>query len=285
MNNQEKVKLLYDSGKSVGEVAKELNMLPSNVSMYLNKSYGKTRPRKEKVFINGKYTLNQDYFNKIDNIGKAYFLGLIYADGCISNNSLRISLQEEDKDILYKFGECINSNKPIIRIHNPIVKGFSTNKQYVRKDQFLLVITSNRLKESLYKLGVTSKKSLTIKFPTFLSDMYIWHFIRGYYDGDGCLYIGSKNKVRVTFACNEVFGQELSNFLRINNINNTLCKHSSNNCFYVTITGRLNVIDLCDKMYLNGELYIGRKKEKYEECKSKTKTIRYNGSWRKEKSQ
>ena len=49
-----------------------------------------------------KYNLDEHYFDKIDTPNKAYILGLLFADG---NNSLvkstiRISLQESDKDIL-----------------------------------------------------------------------------------------------------------------------------------------------------------------------------------------
>lgn len=51
-----------------------------------------------------KYKLNENYFDKIDIEEKAYFLGLLYADGYIftlrSNKYVRLQLQKIDKHIL-----------------------------------------------------------------------------------------------------------------------------------------------------------------------------------------
>lgn len=41
--------------------------------------------------------------------------------------------------------------------------------------------------KSLLKLGVMPRKSLTMKFP-YIPEEYLSFFIRGYFDGDGCLY-------------------------------------------------------------------------------------------------
>lgn len=47
---------------------------------------------------------NNNYFDKIDTENKAYFLGLLYADGSnsIKNGKISIALQARDKDILNK---------------------------------------------------------------------------------------------------------------------------------------------------------------------------------------
>lgn len=77
-----------------------------------------------------KYTFNKNYFEKIDSEDKAYFLGLLYADGCNSTSatqnhaSIVLNLQEGDKEILEKFMKYINSNKPLLyrpkqENHNP----------------------------------------------------------------------------------------------------------------------------------------------------------------------
>lgn len=66
-----------------------------------------------------KYTFNRDYFERIDSKDKAYFLGLLYADGCNSISTTQrhctiiLNLQEKDKDILNVFNKYINSNKPL----------------------------------------------------------------------------------------------------------------------------------------------------------------------------
>lgn len=48
----------------------------------------------------------------------------------------------------------------------------------------------------LINYGCTTRKSLTLKFPNiniFKNKSYIYDFIRGYVDGDGCLSYSDKN--------------------------------------------------------------------------------------------
>jgi hypothetical protein len=66
-------------------------------------------------------TYNEHFFDVIDTPEKAYFLGLMYSDGCVwhtertgkTGNILyeyctSISLQETDKDILDKFKNALS---------------------------------------------------------------------------------------------------------------------------------------------------------------------------------
>ena len=68
-------------------------------------------PRKTQSECARKYTLNHNYFNKINTEDKAYFLGLICSDGYIYTkwNVLEIQLQERDNYILKKLSFLINS--------------------------------------------------------------------------------------------------------------------------------------------------------------------------------
>lgn len=50
-------------------------------------------------------------------------------------------------------------------------------------------IGSKKVFHDLLKLGLTPRKSLTIKFPNDIPNKYFGHFIRGYFDGDGCVTI------------------------------------------------------------------------------------------------
>jgi hypothetical protein len=56
---------------------------------------------------------NENYFEKIDSEDKAYFLGLICADGCILNNKktyryqVALKLHIKDIEILKTFIKCI----------------------------------------------------------------------------------------------------------------------------------------------------------------------------------
>ena len=56
-----------------------------------------------------------------------------------------------------------------------------------------LTFASKHMCEQLEKFGMIQNKTFTIDFPTFLSDELISHFIRGYFDGDGCACLFKDN--------------------------------------------------------------------------------------------
>lgn len=53
--------------------------------------------------------------------------------------------------------------------------------------------------EDLEKLGGIKNKSLVLNFPTssIVPDYLLNHFIRGYFDGDGCIWNGKRKKMIV----------------------------------------------------------------------------------------
>lgn len=288
MKNEEKVKNLHEKNYSTGEIANELKMKNSNVSMYLNKIYGKNRTKNlnHKV-LNKKYKVNEDYFNSIDTKDKAYFLGLLYADGCISSNSnvIQIALQKEDENILEVFSKKIETIKPLRLIKSDIIKGFDSKKQYKRKEQILMYIHSLKMKKDLIKLGCTPKKSLTLKFPTKeqVSKQFIPDFLRGYFDGDGNIYEGTKNRWSISIAGNIAFCNSLQLIFNENNINSSITKHITNNIYYLRIFGRLNCIDFYNFIYKDSTIYLERKYKKFKKCLNSTNIIRDGNSWKKKK--
>lgn len=134
------------------------------------------------------YKTNHDYFSEIDSEEKAYFLGLIYADGNLTKGKgnrqdrLSITLQEEDSYILEKI---TISNSPI-----KIYKSENNPKHW--KGMGIFGATSNKISSDLLSLGVTYNKSVNgITFPDINPSLYP-HFIRGFIDGDGCITLGKR---------------------------------------------------------------------------------------------
>lgn len=131
---------------------------------------------------------NHNYFEIIDSEDKAYFLGFIVADGCIlkqssvtkkkSSNRLVIRLQERDKDIL----EVLNNKLTPYKNLNII-----DNSKRGWQNQVCLKVHSNKLCNDLESLGVVPRKSGNEVFPLLRTDLKR-HFIRGFMDGDGCVY-------------------------------------------------------------------------------------------------
>lgn len=122
------------------------------------------------------YNLDVDYFKNIDTEDKAYWLGFLYADGCVTQDkkSLHINLAPVDIEHLKKFIKCIQSNH--------VVK-YRDNNRYVS-----LIICNKQFINNLVDKGCVPAKSLILRFPSkdIVPDYLIRHFIRGYFDGDGC---------------------------------------------------------------------------------------------------
>lgn len=129
-----------------------------------------------------KYAVNENFFKKWTS-AMSYILGYLYADGSLEDASylrgkyLRVSSIEK-KNII-KIRELLNSK-------HTITEKSPTSKN--GKMGYLLRIGSHVLYNDLTKLGLYPNKSLTIKFPDIPSN-YLADFIRGYFDGDGCVMI------------------------------------------------------------------------------------------------
>ena len=142
--------------------------------------------------VGQKYSLNEHFFDKIDTFNKAYILGLLCADGCLSSNryySISLRLQETDKHILEEINSELESNRPIAFIDMKKRKDSYQN-------QYSLTITNKYMWSVLNNLGITPNKSLTLQYPSCIDDCFHNSFIRGYFDGDG--YISkTRNDIKI----------------------------------------------------------------------------------------
>lgn len=135
-----------------------------------------------------KYTLDENYFSKIDTPNKAYLLGWFYTDGNVYESEARIELI--DKDILKFMKNELKYNGPITT-YQPNRK----NTQLLYK----LAINRNKIVKDLIDKGCYPNKSLTLKFPTYdiVPKELMNHFIRGCIEGDGTINCTKrKNKKR-----------------------------------------------------------------------------------------
>lgn len=157
---------------------------------YHNKKKIKKLPKELKSQIQSnnsrKWNINQDYF-KTWSSNMAYILGFWFADGCIYGGKMfDITTHAKDKYIIKKFAEELEYNGPIIDY---------ADRQAARLN-FSCVIIYN----DLVNLGGSERKSLTIEFPDQIPKEYLSDFIRGYFDGDGCIYCKKNNRVITSFC-------------------------------------------------------------------------------------
>lgn len=129
------------------------------------------------------YSFDNTFFKKIDTEEKAYVLGFFFADGYNSETQLEFSQIEQDEDILVKINSALKSDIPLYSYKN--------SSGNIKK---VLRISSREMCKDISLLGGIKNKSLILQFPTCVPDSLIHHFIRGYFDGDGCIWNGKRKK-------------------------------------------------------------------------------------------
>jgi len=194
-----------------------------------------------------KYSLNEDYFKVINTPEKAYFLGFMYADGCVQKDLKRFHLciSAIDIEILKRLQKALNTDRPIRRI-------LIRDKKRVRLD-----IYSKRLVKGLIRYGCVNKKTFVLKYPHILKK-YDRHFIRGYLDGDGCIHVRTiRKKYSYLMAKLTSTKDLLRRIKRIVHNKNKLIKTKSKNIYSLYFYG--NSKEFLNWCYKDTDLFLKRK--------------------------
>lgn len=128
-------------------------------------------------------------------------------------------------------------------------------------------LSSEILWKQLNSLGCTPKKSLTLKFPdenVFKSKDLIRHFIRGYFDGDGCISYGNKEHTIPTY---QILGTKefLETVMKYLNVEETLFHNhyeKDNLTMYIRSSSR-KAMELLHNLYDNCSIYLKRKYDRF----------------------
>lgn len=173
----------------LSEAGKEFNLNGSEIRNLL--SYYGVKQRKN-ARDTRKYKVNDNYFD-IQGPNMAYILGFWAADGNVHSNENRLDLElaSVDLEILEKIKEEIQSERPI-KIYE-CQNGYAKNKLY---------FWSQKIKEIFSEYGVVPNKTYSKDFhaPYKLDKKYWIDYIRGFFDGDGCV----KKTNSLTFELNSV---------------------------------------------------------------------------------
>lgn len=217
---------------------------------------------------------NITYFDKIDTEYKAYILGLIYADGTIDDKvrgkrewRLIISLQEEDGYVLKQLLE--DTNKKELKIsHPPSIKNRNWKKRVVA------CVNNTYLCNTLANLGCGPRKSqLGMKFP-IIPENLINHFIRGFFDGDGCVTINKRlyrgvtkttenYKLKIAFTSTDnTFLDEIVKLLPIKKVYKT-SKLRKQIVYTYWIENVSDVANFYEYLYKDATIYFQRKYDKF----------------------
>ncbi|WP_214518267.1 LAGLIDADG family homing endonuclease [Staphylococcus pseudintermedius] len=145
------------------------------------------------------YKVNHNYFDKIDSEDKAYWLGMLYADGTMieKQNTVKLSLQGLDVITIDMFRKALNSDYPFEYYINNKAGSYGTDESQM----CALKVRSEQLFNSLLKLGCVPRKTENLTFPSdeIVPRRYLKDFIRGFTDGDGSInYCKPNNKRHYT---------------------------------------------------------------------------------------
>lgn len=244
---------LYQEGHSSYKIAKILNVCKSSVINILSR---RGVPRRPIGHHKKKHTFDTDFFLNLE--GKqAYWLGFLYADGCIFDNKMMLGLSRKDEGHLKKFKQDIKATHPILRTEwysKKYSKTYKTSR---------FNIYSKSLCDSLRKIGCNERKSLTLTFPTLIPEASLSHFMRGYFDGDG----GITAKTRVfsiigTHAFLSKYLEILNKFCGLEKT--TLTKATSCEMYYILYYGRENLRPIYNFLYSDDSTpFLNRKKHEF----------------------
>lgn len=248
----EKIIELYEQGLPPVQIAERLGCCTVNITRRLKKAginfvrdYSSSRLPSR---LN-RHKADETFFDFIDSESKAYFLGLMFSDGSVSRNKFYIKLKDED--ILLKFRDELKCDYSIFTRYSPY-------KSYT------LTISSQALCNALIKLGCVPNKTRIIQLPKLRTDLYR-HFIRGFFDGDGCLQLQDKKyhcRFDLTSASKKFLEQVRPIITAHAKTNGYLGKESKYEVWHLNYSGH-QVQDILDWLYKDSNFYLQRKYTKY----------------------
>lgn len=217
------------------------------------------------------YEYDETYFSQINTSDKAYWLGFLYADGYITkpkqgNPVLGICLAEPEP--IEKFKKALKSNLPVRSYKK--VKGYSD-----KSIEYRIAFCSKQMVEDLEKWGCVERKTFKLKFPDFLTEDLVPHFIRGYFDGDGSVFLHiTKNNGKEYIMLGSQFSG-IESFLKdmvkhFDFIEEDQCvyqdKRKETDCWRIQLASNLRSLKLYHYMYKNcpQDICLSRKREKFE---------------------
>lgn len=211
---------------------------------------------------------DESYFEKIDSRNKAYWLGFLYADGCIVEN---IKANKKSKSYTVELGLASIDEYHIERFKISLSTNAEIKRRFIKGkyESSRICICNKKIAQDLINLGCTPRKSLTLKFPNceIVPNEYIKDFIRGYFDGDGCVYVKDDlSKCSVSFLGTYDFLNELSDILEkeLGLIKPKITKKNGQNANEVYWYGFSNLKTIYDYLYEGSDLiYLPRKRQKF----------------------
>lgn len=217
--------------------------------------------------------VRHDFFSKIETELQAYLLGFYAADGNINEKrkTLRIHLQKQDSDLVYLYKDSISPDARVFTIQEHETTGRSGMK-VTAHESFGVDITSSKLCNDLVNLGIGYNKSYSDLHIPEMPKKLIRHFIRGYFDGDGCftewlaIEKGKSDRVRGKIdICGKTISifDEFIKFFAEHDIKFNLNFLKRDNMYRMSTSSRKEIIKVFHLLYDDSNFYLSRKFNKF----------------------
>lgn len=245
---EKKIINFYLNGVSVVEMCDNMKLGRNYIYKVLktfgvNKSYSSSKQ---------KYKIDEDIFSLIDTEEKAYWLGFLFADGYnhTSKFSVALTLSNCDFDILEKFKKFLKTDKPIRRNNSESSK---------------VVIENKKISKDLEKIGMVKAKTHILFFPKIEKKLER-HFIRGYFDGDGCISYGKNidKGATISIVSNKQFLEQIERKINVKFSYTKRHKNRNDEIFTLNTGGVGNIMKFYHYIYEGSSIFMDRKRNKFD---------------------
>lgn len=269
----EKAIELYDQGLAVRVIAEQINMTGRDVAEAIKQSGRDIRPI---AHYSQQFKVNSDYFENIDTHSKAQVLGMLWADGSVSERrkSLRLRLIYTDEQYLHHVLDDMDSDYPvhIVKRQNKINKIMRDGKEHfhISNDVAAFTIIDRKIYDDLCKLGVIPNKTYMNCIAPDIDDKFYGGWLLGLIEGDGCVQFSSRksrnvNYATVTLLVQQNAAEKLIEFLSNKKIDAKLYPRPQfkNNLWLLCIHRIKSLIRLYHLLYDDANFVLKRKHDKF----------------------
>ena len=252
IEEQQEIIKLYQEGKTLSFIGKLKHAKPATIKKVL---INNNIPIKNKGTKTNR-CLKENYFESIDSEEKAYFLGLLFADGSVvldksekRSPMISLSLKLSDYDIIEQFKVAIGHDR-----------SFSYDK---RKSREMVGISfrNKKVAQDLKKYGIVPNKTYeTNHLPSNIPQIFEKDFLRGLIDGDGSFYYSGKkwhcSLTSYHYSICKEFQDRINSFLT-DKCTTKVAKYGT--AYHCVINKKEQLRQLVTALYKDSKVFLARK--------------------------
>lgn len=198
------------------------------------------------------------------------------SDGSVNtDNQIKLHINEKDKE-LFEYLKVISPNAGVYTMKGYESKAKVRGRAVKNKGSIALFLNSKTMCEDLAKYGIVQNKTYKQLSLPKISDELIRHFIRGYFDGDGCfttclrkpnpkhrmVNYGIRASFNICGKLDNIF-VEMQKWFADKGIKTGIFYEKRDDMYRIHTQARQNLINLFHLLYDDSSCYLKRKFDKF----------------------